>query len=114
RHGQRAPEVNIYHFVSSTYRNGEPTDRPLNTLDADLEFLMQAVKKIERIREDLGNVGPVIAEQVEQAMLGGRHTLDTRKAEENAPSRRMRAFERKQREKLEERIRLLYRQLQEG
>jgi superfamily II DNA or RNA helicase len=115
RHGQRAPQVNIYHFVSSTYRDSEqPSDRPLNTLDADLEFLMQAVKKIERIREDLGNVGPVIADQVEQAMLGGRRTLDTRRAEENAPSRRMRAFERKQREKLEERIRLLYRQLQEG
>jgi ERCC4-related helicase len=114
RHGQRAPQVNIYHFVSSTYRDGEQDDRPLNTLDADLEFLMQAVKKIERIREDLGNVGPVIADQVEQAMLGGRRTLDTRKAEEQAPSRRMRAFERKQREKLEERIHLLYQQLQDG
>ncbi len=114
RHGQRAPQVNIYHFVSSTYRSAAGTERSVSKLDTDLEFLMQAVEKIEKIREDLGNVGPVIAEQVEEAMLGRRSTLDTRRAEENAPSRRMHAFERKQREKLEERIRQLYEQLQEG
>ncbi len=75
---------------------------------------MQAVNKIEKIREDLGNVGPVIADRVEEAMLGRGRSLDTHKAEENAPSRRLHAFERKQREKLEERIRQLYQQLQEG
>ena len=42
-------------------------------LEADLEFLMRAVRKVEAIREDLGKVGPVIAEQVEEAMLGRRH-----------------------------------------
>ncbi len=114
RHGQRAPVVNIYHFVSSTYLDHENRDRPMSKLDADLEFLMQAVNKIEKIREDLGNVGPVIADRVEEAMLGRGRSLDTRKAEENAPSRRLHAFERKQREKLEERIRQLYQQLQEG
>ena len=41
----------------------------------------------ERIREDLGNVGPVIAQQVEEAMLGRRRRLDTSRAEANAPSR---------------------------
>ena len=114
RHGQRAPVVNIYHFVSSTYLDHETGDRPMSRLDADLEFLMQAVNKIEKIREDLGNVGPVIADRVEEAMLGRGRSLDTHKAEENAPSRRLHAFERKQREKLEERIRQLYQQLQEG
>ena len=79
RHGQRADQVNIYHFVSSTYRIAKRIRRGtyLSRLDADLEFLMTAVQKIERIREDLGNVGPVIAEQVEEAMLGRRRTLDT-------------------------------------
>ncbi len=114
RHGQRAPVVKIYHFVGSGYLAARGEDRPLNRLEADLEFLMQAVEKIERIREDLGNVGPVIAEQVEEAMLGRRRTLDTRRAEENAPSRRLHAFERKQRDRLAERIARLYQQLQEG
>jgi hypothetical protein len=45
---------------------------------------MRAVKKIEAIREDLGKVGPVIADQVSEAMLGRRTRLDTRKAEADA------------------------------
>jgi SNF2 family DNA or RNA helicase len=114
RHGQRAAQVNIYHFVSNTYRDEDLPGRSLSKLDADLEFLMRAVKKIDRIREDLGNVGPVIAERVEKAMLGHERSLDTRQAEENSPARRLHAFERKQREKLEEHIRQLYQQLQEG
>lgn len=114
RHGQRADQVNIYHFVSSTYHQQSDLQQDKSKLDADLEFLMTAVNKIERIREDLGNVGPVIADQVEEAMLGRRHTLDTKKAEESAPSRRLQSFARKQREKLEERIRQLYDQLQES
>ena len=114
RHGQRAAQVNIYHFVSSTYRDEDTPGRSLSKLDADLEFLMRAVKKIDRIREDLGNVGPVIAERVEKAMLGRERSLDTRQAEENSPSRRLHAFERKQREKLQEHINQLYQQLQEG
>src|SRR5262249_34181302 len=64
-------------------------------LEADLEFLMRAVRKIEAIREDLGKVGPVIADQVSDAMLGRRTRLDTRKAEEEAePVRRLFKFER--------------------
>ncbi len=112
RHGQRADQVNVSHFVSSTYRT--QTGSNTSKLDADLEFLMTAVDKIERIREDLGNVGPVIADQVEEAMLGRRRTLDTKRAEEHAPSRKLQSFMRKQREKVEERIRQLYEQLQES
>ena len=118
RHGQQAPKVNICHFVSNTYKDLPINDEALSThasnLDDDLEFLMQAVLKIEHIREDLGNVGPVIAEQVEEAMLGRRRTLDTKRAEENAPSRHLQAFARKQRALLAERIEQLYTQLQEG
>ena len=56
-------------------------DTAVGDLDADLEFLMRVVRKVETIREDLGKVGPVIAEQVEEAMLGRRSRLDTRRAE---------------------------------
>ena len=122
RHGQRAKQVDIYHFVSSTYRTIAESGRAGSRLDADTEFLWQAVDKIEKIREDLGSVGPVIANQVEEAMLARspeagavpRRTLDTRRAEENAPSRRLQAFAQKQRKLLAERIAQLYEQLQEG
>src|SRR5258708_33393596 len=78
RHGQHADRVNIYHFVSAAYH----AQAGKSKLDDDLEFLRLAVEKIEQIREDLGSVGPVIAQQVEEAMLGRRVTLDTRSAEE--------------------------------
>jgi hypothetical protein len=64
-------------------------------MDADLEFLMRVALKIETIREDLGKVGSVIAQQVEEAMLGQRTRLDTEKAEKEAePIRKMLKFER--------------------
>ena len=115
RHGQRASEVNIYHFVSSKFRNApiEHDNVQLNVgeLDDDLEFLMRAARKIESIREDLGKVGPVIAEQVEHAMLGRRTRLDTLAAEEKAaPLRRLLRVERK----LKEQIEKLHTQLQES
>jgi hypothetical protein len=39
---------------------------------------------VETIREDLGKVGPVISQQVTDAMLGRRTTLDTTQAERQA------------------------------
>ena len=97
RHGQRSNRVLIHHFVGKGYndreRNSEETK--VGDLEADLEFLMRAVRKVEAIREDLGKVGPVIAEQVEEAMLGRRNRLDTRKAEtEVEPIRKLFKFER--------------------
>ena len=41
-------------------------DAPVGALEGDLEFLMRAVQKVEQIREDLGKVGPVIADQVDR------------------------------------------------
>jgi len=113
RHGQRASEVNISHFVSSKFRNRPQVSEDLNVgeLDDDLEFLMRAVRKVESIREDLGKVGPVIAEQVEDAMLGRRRRLDTRSAEEKAaPLRSLLKFERRLRDQIEH----LHQQLQES
>lgn len=45
---------------------------------------MPAALKVETIREDLGKVGPVIANQVEEAMLGHRAQLDTTRVEQDA------------------------------
>jgi Helicase conserved C-terminal domain len=86
RHGQKAKEVLIYHFVGKGYNDRErrSVETAVGDLEADLEFLMRAVRKIEAIREDLGKVGPVIAEQVSDAMLGRRSRLDTRKAEQES------------------------------
>lgn len=101
RHGQQADEVRIYHFVGKNYQAQATSSRP-GELEGDLEFLMRAALKVNNIREDLGKVGPVIAAQVEEAMLGQRVTLDTAYAErESEPVRRMLKFERKVREQIE-------------
>jgi len=97
RHGQKADKVRVYHFVGKGYKQREASsvEIPVGDLEGDLEFLMRAVIKVEAIREDLGKVGPVIAEQVEEAMLGRRTRLDTSGAEQEAePVRRMLRFER--------------------
>jgi superfamily II DNA or RNA helicase len=111
RHGQRAPRVLIYHFVGRGYRErGEQAALTPGALEGDLEFLMLAAIKVERIRNDLGTVGPVIAAQVEEAMLGRRNRLETEAAEKKAePVRRMLTFERRLREQIQE----LHEQLQD-
>lgn len=96
RHGQ-TKDVLVHHFVTKGFRDQEQNawDVRGQGLEADLEFLFRAVKKVEQIREDLGKVGPVIALQVEEAMLGKHRRLDTAQAErDNEPVRRMLKFER--------------------
>jgi superfamily II DNA or RNA helicase len=88
RHGQRQKEVLIHHFVGSGYEEKASCAAAVGDLDGDLEFLMRAAVKVEAQREDLGRVGPVIAEQVEEAMLGRRNSLDTRAAETQAAAAR--------------------------
>jgi superfamily II DNA or RNA helicase len=101
RHGQKAPEVHIHHFVGKGFDSAS-TSGKVGDLEADLEFLMRAALKVETIREDLGKVGAVIASQVEEAMLGRRNRLDTTRAEQDGePVRRMLKFDRKLREQLE-------------
>ncbi|HEX6288037.1 MAG TPA: DISARM system SNF2-like helicase DrmD [Herpetosiphonaceae bacterium] len=112
RHGQRATAVDIHHFVSQGWQQRPVLDTHApGDLAADLEFLLRAALKVDAIREDLGKVGPVIAEQVEEAMLGRRRRLDTAIAERDAaPVQRMLKFERK----LREQIAHLHEQLQES
>jgi superfamily II DNA/RNA helicase len=102
RHGQKADQVLVHHFVGKGWKPEPGQSMALrergveaNDLEDDLEFLMRVALKIETIREDLGKVGNVIAQQVEEAMLGQRKTLDTAKAEKEAePIRKMLRFER--------------------
>jgi hypothetical protein len=126
RHGQRQTPY-IYHFAPAGYQRrarqqAAPQAAPLfgasaqpaaslsqGDLEWDLEFLMVAVQKVEQIREDLGKVGPVIADQVTEAMLGQRVQLQTGDAERGSePVRRLFRFERE----LEQRIQRLHEQLE--
>jgi ERCC4-related helicase len=101
RHGQRSDAVLIYHFVGQDYQDQASTMSHPGDLEGDLEFLMRAALKVNHIREDLGKVGPVIAAQVEEAMLGRRVMLDTSLAErESAPVRQMLKFEQQLRDRI--------------
>jgi len=108
RHGQKAEVVNIYHFVGKSYQ--KQSGKKAGDLEGDLEFLMRAALKVNNIREDLGKVGPVIASQVEEAMLGERVNLDTSKAEDDSKiGRRLLKFDRD----IEKQIESLRKQLEE-
>ena len=104
RHGQKADRVMVYHFVGQGWTKGGSNDvKGASDLSGDLEFLMRVALKIETIREDLGKVGPVLAQQVEEAMLGHRSTLNLDDAEKAAqPIRRMLKFERDLRKQVKE------------
>lgn len=111
RRGQSAPQVLIHHFVPAGYETGRQDPQvPPGQLEGDLEFLARAAEKVENIRRDLGKVGPVIAAQVEEAMLGVRRRIDTAQAEsEGEQVRRQLTFERR----LAEELRRLTEQLHE-
>jgi SNF2 family DNA or RNA helicase len=110
RHGQQHDPL-VYHFVHSGYKDtGELVTTDRDDMEADLEFLFRAVEKVENIRQDLGKVGPVIAKQVEEAMLGRRKKLDTDDAElSSRTEHKILKFERDLRRQIE----LLLEQLQE-
>jgi superfamily II DNA or RNA helicase len=90
RHGQPADEVLIHHFVGSGWEEkAGSAGRTTGDLAGDLEFLYRAALKVDRIRVDLGRVGPVIAQQLQDAMLRpGVSSLDTTAAEEQASAAR--------------------------
>jgi len=105
RHGQKGflssdgeRLVFVYHFVSQGYKQRQKSAfaARASELEADLEFLMRVAQKVETIREDLGSYGTVLADDVEQAMLGKGYTLTgTSKADAKVePVRKMLKFER--------------------
>ncbi len=104
RHGQRANEVLVYHFVGKGWqKSAAKSGSDTGSLEGDLEFLLRAAKKVDTIRRDLGKVGPVIASQIEEAMLGRRTRLETDQAEREATTlRKQYAFERNLRDRVAE------------
>lgn len=104
RHGQRASEVLVHHFVGEGWeKSATKSGSDTGSLEGDLEFLVRAAKKVDTIRRDLGKVGPVIASQIEEAMLGHRSRLETDQAEREATTlRKQYAFERNLRERVAE------------
>ena len=89
RHGQRAAEVLVHHFVGSGYRAAGP-----GSIEDDLEFLLLVARKVDTIREDLGSAGTVIAGQVEERMLGKRQRLDESQISSAVPKGRIARLER--------------------
>jgi superfamily II DNA or RNA helicase len=102
RHGQKESAVYIWHPVGKGFESKTALQtKKVGQIDGDHEYLMRAVLKIETIREDLGSVGPVIAQQIEEAMLGKRTVLDTTNAENKAvKAKKFVAAERKLQEKI--------------
>ena len=82
RHGQKESSVFIWHPVGKDFTESAVQVRKPGDIVGDFEYLMRAAIKIDTIREDLGSVGPVIARQIEDAMLGNGSILDTRSVEE--------------------------------
>ena len=95
RHGQTASKVLVHHLVSAGWEN-----EGRGSLEGDIDFLARVVRKVEQIRLDLGSAGPVIAAQVEQAMLGRRTELDETKLLGPSPGSDLLALERRMRERV--------------
>jgi len=70
RHGQPHPFVEIRHFVP------EGWEHDTSSFATELGFLSRVAHKVEQIRDDLGSVGSVLADQVGDAMLGRRKVID--------------------------------------
>ena len=111
RHGQKKTPF-VWHPVGKGFQAGASNpSAKVGDLEGDHEYLMRAVVKVEAIREDLGSVGPVIAQQIQEAMAGKRTQLDTRDAEAKAAkAKRFLVTERK----LQERIAKLHERLLEA
>jgi len=73
RHGQKAEEVKIFHFL---YRDRE-----------DSEFLKVIVRKVEKMREELGAVAAVLEEKLEEGLIG--HGTTPQDLERIRPGRKL-------------------------
>ena len=96
RHGQPAPEVVIRHFVGRGWEAAGP-----GSLEADLGFLSLVARKVDQVRDDLGSVGEVLAEEVEAQLLGIRRGNVERQPSDprKAASRTLNRLERELRER---------------
>ena len=120
RHGQREKSVHIWHpapkgtdldAIRKEIERGYSTKLDMRRIDGELEYLVRAVVKVDRIREDLGSVSSVIYQQTQEAMLGKRTTIDTVGVEAKAArARKALSVERK----LQDRIAQLHKKLVEA
>lgn len=94
RHGQKQPEVVIWHPVDAAGNHGED--------------ILRALRKLDSMRADMGSVNPVIAPQLPALLEGRRRSLDTRAAEKRIE--RARRFVKAERD-LRERIAKLHERL---
>ncbi|RKN26197.1 DISARM system SNF2-like helicase DrmD [Micromonospora musae] len=73
RYGQTVnPEVQ--HFVGTGF------GKPVDSFEADLEFLSRVATKVARMEEDLGSVNAVLSDAVQRRMLGEQVSVDIDKA----------------------------------
>ncbi|WP_199235935.1 DISARM system SNF2-like helicase DrmD [Micromonospora sp. S4605] len=73
RYGQKVtPE--IQHFVGTGF------GKPVDSFEADLEFLSRVATKVARMEEDLGSVNAVLSDAVQRRMLGEQVGVDIDKA----------------------------------
>lgn len=90
RHGQKSPEVRIWHPVGSgVNENLKVGAGGSRSLDADAQYLYLTCRKVEQIRQDLGSVSEVIAEDVKNIML----RLDAKTSGYSAEDRKRRMDE---------------------
>ncbi|MDP9389480.1 MAG: DISARM system SNF2-like helicase DrmD [Actinomycetota bacterium] len=96
RHGQPHPFVEIRHFVPRGWEDDA------SAFATELGFLSKVAYKVEQIRDDLGSVGAVLADQLGDAMLGRRTTIDDDAVDRarSRPATRVLQVERKLREGL--------------
>ena len=96
RHGQPHPYVEIRHFVPDGWEDDH------TGFATELGFLSLVALKVEQIRDDLGSVGAVLADQIGDAMLGRRSAIDDAAVDEarSRPGTRVLGVERKLRESL--------------
>ncbi len=89
RHGQRSPEVVIWHPVDAERGIGDDND------------ILRALRKLDAMRADMVSVNPVIAPQLADLLEGRRRDLDTRAAEARmAQARRFVKAERELRDRV--------------
>ncbi|MFI7492687.1 DISARM system SNF2-like helicase DrmD [Micromonospora echinaurantiaca] len=73
RYGQKVtPE--IQHFVGTGF------GKPVDSFEADLEFLSRVATKVARMEEDLGSVNAVLSDAVQRRMLGEQVAVDIDRA----------------------------------
>lgn len=97
RHGQPHPFVEIRHFVPEGWEDDQ------SAFATELGFLSRVAFKVEQIRDDLGSVGAVLADQVGDAMLGKRTRIDDDEIDRarSKPAAKVLQVERRLRETLE-------------